>query len=181
MGEPPYQVKGSNFGTKFAFVREHFGEAAAQQLMRDFAPQLGAVPLDTAWYPFSVFDHLLTTIAQRHLGGDLARLAELGEFSAQTVLASVYRVYGDSKTFGRFLERIASLHGRFYNQGQMTVEVAAEGNRATIELRGAPSYAISDLHVARGFYLGAAKHFGHPTATCRLQAAKDRATFELKW
>jgi hypothetical protein len=176
-----YQVKGSNFGTKFAFVRERFGEAAAQALTRDFAPELGVVVLDSAWYPFAVFDRLLTTIAERHLGGDVTRLAELGEFSAQSVLASVYRVYGESKSIGRFLERLASLHGRFYNQGKMTVETGAEGTSATIELSGAPSYSAADLHVARGFYLGAVKHFGFPNATCRMRAAVDRAMFDLKW
>lgn len=175
-----YLVKGSSLRTKFDFVRAHFGDDAARNLAVEFAAEIGVVPLDSKWYPFDTFVRLLQAIVGRYFGGETERLLEVGEDSASRSLSSTYSAFA-LRDFPQFLERIASLHGRFYNQGSMAVRRANGGNSCEIVLSQAPSYPLEDLLVAQGFYVGAAKHFGLENVRCRRSVAGRIATFRLEW
>ncbi len=175
-----YQVKGSSLRTKFDFVKARFGEAAARDLATEFAADIGVVPLDSKWYPFALFQRLLAAIVDRFFDGDTARLVEVGEDSASRSLSSTYSAFA-LRDFPQFLERIASLHSRFYNLGTMTVRRGAAATSCEIVLSGAPSYPLEDLLVAQGFYVGAAKHFGLANVRCSRRSDGRSATFTLSW
>ena len=177
-----YRVKGSSIRSKLDFVRERFGGAAERLLREEFETRAGNVSfLDSAWYPFAVYDELNRSIADRYFGGDLARLREVGSFSAARVLTTVYKAFVSGRDFAGFLSRAAILHERFYSHGRMVATIAEDGSGATIHLTDAPTYSEADLQIAAGFYAGAAELVGLGDFVCRLEVREDGAHFDLRW
>lgn len=177
-----FSVKGSSISSKFAFVRETFGAAAERELresLRD-AADLGTI-LDSSQYPFDLYDRILVALAERFYDGDLSRLEEVGAYSAQKSLTTIYRAFTQGKDFLGFLSRIGLLHERFYSEGKMEVEVAADRKGARIRLSGAPRYSDADLFVAGGFYLGAGRLLGLEAISYDLARTDQGATFRLEW
>ena len=119
-------------------------------------------------------------IADRHFGGDLAALREVGAFSAEESLSTVYEVYSDY-SFPQFLGRIGTLHQRFYDQGELAVDHAPGERACRIRMHGAAPYSEADLHVAAGFYVGAARHMGLRDIRCRFELVGDEVHFRLDW
>ncbi len=177
-----FQVKGSSIRSKFEFVRERFGDAAERRLATRFGDRPELEPLlDSAMYPFTVYDELLRIIAEECYDGDLERLTEVGAYSARQVLTGVYRAFAAGKDFAGFLEHASVLHGRFYSAGQMSVDLAEDGRRCEIRLTGAPVYSEADLQVAAGFYAGAAELLGIEQLDWQLSWDQSGATYELRW
>ncbi len=180
--ESDYKVKGSSIRSKFDFVRERYGAAAERELRESFGRRPGLLPvLDSAWYPFSVYDELNRAIADRFYGGDLAKLEEVGAYSAGKVLTTVYKAFASGKDYAGFLQRAAILHERFYNRGRMIVAIGADRRSAEVHLAEAPTYSEADLYVAAGFYAGAGKLLGLEGVEYELRLEDDGAHFDLKW
>ncbi|MFQ5350144.1 MAG: hypothetical protein ACE5EG_06865 [Thermoanaerobaculia bacterium] len=176
-----YRVKGSSIRSKFEFVRDRFGEAAARALKERFR-QRGILPvLDSKMYPFEDYDVVLRAIAEEFFDGDLSRLAEVGAYSAQQVLTGVYRAFAAGKDFPGFLSRAAVLHERFYSHGGMDVDLEEDGKSCRIVLEGAPTYSESDLYIAGGFYAGAADLLGIKSLDWDLSWDSSGARFQLRW
>ncbi len=113
-----------------------------RRLKERFRDRDGLLPvLDSAMYPFAIYDEVNRAIAEEFYDGDLARLAEVGAYSARKVLTGVYRAFAAGKDFPGFLKRAAVLHERFYSHGEMLVDLDAGGRACQITLRGAPSYS----------------------------------------
>ncbi len=177
-----YRVKGSSIRSKFEFVNERFGEAAVRRLKERFRDRDGLLPvLDSAMYPFAIYDEVNRAIAEEFYDGDLARLAEVGAYSARKVLTGVYRAFAAGKDFPGFLKRAAVLHERFYSHGEMLVDLDAGGRACQITLRGAPTYSEADLYIAGGFYAGAAELLGTESLDWNLAWDSSGARFDLRW
>ena len=177
-----YQVKGSSIRSKFDYVHERFGEAAERQLEERFRER-GILPvLDSVMYPFEAYDAVNRAIAEQFFDGDLSRLSEVGAYSARKVLTGVYRAFAAGKDYPGFLRRAAVLHERFYSHGGMDVNLGDDGKSCEILLRGAPTYSEADLHIAGGFYAGAAELLGIESLDWRLSwDASSGARFQLRW
>jgi hypothetical protein len=176
-----YQVKGSSIRSKLEFALETFGQDAEARLRSHLATQGIAFLLDSEWYSFKIFDDLCVTLARWHYGGDLRQLVEVGRFSARKTLSTTYAAYAKGQSFLQFLDRIASLHSRFYNQGAMHVQVDPQGTACTIQLREAPEYSDADLYIAVGFYLGAAEACGLDRVTWTMDRRAGGVDFRLQW
>ena len=132
-------------------------------------------------YPFELYDSINRAIADRHYDGDVSRLEEVGSFSAEQVLTSIYRAFAEGKDFLGFLSRIQLLHQRFYTHGTMAVDIGDEGKSTRITLAGAPTYSDADLQVAAGFYLGVGKLLGLENIRLHFERRDDGAVFDLSW
>jgi hypothetical protein len=149
-----YLVKGSSISSKFEFVRQHSGRAAEDLLRKQFTDQDRLFPiLDSAWYPFELYDRVNRTIARLFFGGDLSSLEEVGIFSAERVLNTVYKsfIIGD------------------------------DGHSAEIIHSGAPNCAEADLYIASGFYRGAGRALGLDDVHSEFRLTADGAQFQLEW
>ena len=177
-----FSVKGSSISSKFDFIRDTFGPAAERELRESLQSEtdLGTI-LDSGQYPFDLYDRILEATAERFYDGDLSRLEEVGAYSAQKSLTTIYRAFTQGKDFLGFLSRIGLLHERFYSEGKMEVEVAPDRRGARIHLSGAPRYSDADLFVAGGFYIGAGKLLGLEEIGYSLARTDQGATFHLKW
>ena len=177
-----YRVRGSSISSKFEFVRDRFGTEAELQLKEAFADRERLFPiLDSSWYPFELYDEINRAIADRFFDGKFSGLIEVGSYSAEKVLTSVYKAFAEGKDFVGFLLRAALLHERFYSQSQMDVTLGEDGVSAEILLRDAPMYSEADLHIAAGFYAGAAKLLGLSSFRHEYSLTKDGAHFQLRW
>ncbi len=176
-----FQVKGSSLSSKFDFVRERFGPDAEAEFKDRFAGQCRFPILDSAWYPFTLYEEILDEIADRYFDGDRTRLQEVGRYSAEKVLTTIYQAYALGKDFPGFLDRIATLHERFYSQGRMRVELGEDGRSCAIRIVDAPAYSAADLNVAAGFYLGAAQVLGARDPTCSYHQERDGVRFDVRW
>ena len=176
-----YRVKGSSIRSKFEFVHDRFGEAAARALKERFR-ESGFLPvLDSVMYRFEDYEAVNRAIAEEFFDGDLSRLAEVGAYSARKVLTGVYRAFAAGKDFPGFLRRAAVLHERFYSHGGMEVDLAPDGKSCRIVLEGAPAYSEADLYIAGGFYAGAADLLGVENLDWDLSWDASGARFQLRW
>lgn len=156
---PDWKVKGSTLKSKVQFATEHFGEAAGQALDSWLAEAVGGTVLAAAWHPFEIYDRLLHELAGRFYGGRLIRLQKVGRHSAHHALTETYSIFAMQKDFARFLERISTLHSRFYNQSRLVVTEKGE-TFCRHQIEELPAVSEADVHVALGFYLGAAEVMG---------------------
>lgn len=174
------RVKGSSLNSKLRFVRQAFG-AEAEKALTAFLARSGVHQvLDGSWYPFELYDALLRLIAEGHYGSDLSRLREVGIYSAESSLKTTYEVY-TLRDFAYFLERLSTLHSRFYSMGELEAEVDVEAGRCRIRLHGAPNYSDPDLHVACGFYIGAARVMDLSEVSCDFRKTDSEVHFVLAW
>lgn len=174
-----YKIKGSSIRTKFQFVKETFGEAAEAALQDRF--ERGMFPiLDSSWYPFSFNEQVSQAIVRSHFDGDVSRLREVGAFSAERVLTSVYKFYATAKGFIEFLRRAELLHETCYSKGGMQVSIGDDLKSCQIRLR-APVFSEADMQVAAGFYSGAAGFFGEHNVTCTCELEGSGARFDMSW
>lgn len=177
-----YQVKGSSITSKFQFVRERLGAPAERQLMDRLRDHEASFPiLDSAWYPFALYDQTNRLIAELFFGGDLRRLEEVGTYSAEKVLRTVYKSFVKGKDYVGFLNRAAILHGRFYDAGKTEVFLGDDGGSAEIVHSGAPVYSEADLHIASGFYIGAGRAIGLSNVRSEFRLTGTGARFQLRW
>ncbi len=178
----PYRVKGSSIRSKLDFVHEELGAEAEQRLHDRFAQvqDLESI-LDSAWYPFELYDGVNRAIADLFFGGDLSQLERVGAFSAEKALSSVYGAFVAGGDFVSFLNRAALLHQRFYDVGTTEVTIGEDRKSATIVHREAPTYSRADLFVASGFYKGAGRKLGLDEVRSEFTFDETGARFELSW
>lgn len=176
-----FQVKGSSIRSKLYFAQQCLSPEVCSRLgrwLRGFANSEQI--LDANWYPFELYDGLLRTLAMEAYGGDLRRLEEVGIFSAEQALTTVYEVYAIQRDFPMFLRRISALHDRFYSRSKLELVGSGEGF-CEIQLSDVSVDFTADIHVASGFYIGAARLMGLDKVSCERRIEGQKALFRLDW
>ena len=176
----PYRVQGSTILSKLDFSAETQGEEAKRQLEAYLESAGVSQVLDADWYPFALYDGVLRRLAADHFSGNLSRLREVGVYSAGKALGNTYAAYAARRDFPLFLQRISSLHGRFYSAGRLAVTATGD-DFCELELTGAPEISYADVYIAAGFYIGAARLMGLEQARCRFQVGDTRVHYRLDW
>ena len=176
-----FLIKGSSLRTKLDFVAARFDADAVESLRLFLARELGNRPiLDADWYPFELYDRLLNHLAQRQFGGDLARLREVGQFSAEKALESTYQTYARGRSFEDFLQRLPLFHQRLYTASRLEVSTL-EAKGCTIDVVEMPIVSMPDVHVSCGFFVGAARLLGHESAEGAASPKLHRVRYAIRW
>lgn len=176
-----FLIKGSSLRTKLEFAAQRLGPEVVTSLERFLTRELGNRPiLDADWYPFELYDRLLHFLAEQHLDGDLARLSEVGQFSAEAALASVYQSYARGRSFEDFTGRLPSFHQRLYTVSRLVIH-AKDDDYCEIDIVDMPQVSKADINVSCGFFVGAARLLGHPNARGRSQIMGDRVRHRISW
>ncbi len=161
MAQGDYRVKGSSIRSKFEFVRERYGVEAESRLIQKFKSRPEITPLlDTAWYPFAIYEEINQAIVREFFSGDVARLREVGSYSASLALRTTYRAYALGKDFVQFLRGTGVYYQTFYDRGDVQVTVSDDRRAAELKFSGAPLYTETDLQVAVGFFVEAGRILG---------------------
>lgn len=175
------KIKGSTLRSKLLFAHHRCGDSVRSGLETDLRSH-GIDPiLDHEWYAYGVFDGLLRRLAELCLDGELPRLREVGQFSAEMALETTFDPNPESGTaFLRFLHRIRILHRRFYSAGRVDFSFDELQRRCQIQVSGAP-LSEADRQVAAGFYLRTAELMGIPEPDCRIEADEQAVRFLIRW
>ncbi len=177
-----YKVKGIAIRTKLDYVKEKHGHAAEEVLKASFGHYKSLMPLlDSSWYPFALYDEVIRAIAERFFAGHLSGLREVGTYSAQQALTTVYKSFARSGDVAEFFKRIGSVYSTYYNLGEMHGEAEPTGNGYSLTLSGAPLYSEADLELSAGYFLGACKLLGRPQASCSYKAVNGSVHYDLRW
>jgi type IV secretory pathway TrbD component len=138
-------VKGSALASRVLWVQLGHGAAGLARLAEALTGELREAalgPLDKArWYPFSWFVELNTAIDQVFGTGDRELVKQLGRFSAEAHLTTIYRLFYKVGTVPWILGRGVRLWSAHYDSG--LVEIATRGTR-TARLR---IHAFDEPHV----------------------------------
>ena len=118
-------MKGSALASRVLWVQLGHGAAGMDRLAEALSPALRAAlagKIDKArWYPFAWFVELNTTIDQLFGKGDLALVKQLGRFSADANLKTIYRLFYKVGTVPWLLSRGVRLWSAHYDSGFIEV------------------------------------------------------------
>jgi hypothetical protein len=177
-----YSVKGSAIRMKFEFVRDRFGAKAETAIRAHFRNRQELEPLlDVSWVPFTLYEEINQYIARVHYGGNVASLQEVGAYSADRGLQSIYKSWVRGKAFIDFLRQMTEYYKTFYSAGDLVVSVGEDGQSATLSFRNAPQYSQAELHIATGFFVGSAKVMGLPDVTHEATLRPSGMELKLRW
>lgn len=179
-------VKGAMVRAHLQFVRDRLGEAAVERTLAALPPHLADEVqgmLASSWCAFETLIALDRAIA-RITGEEERRLMrDLGRYSAQINLTTVYRAFRRDDIH-EFFRRGASLHRQFQDFGTSEYEQLA-GTQARIRVRDAvcfsPAYCSSEagyLEEVIAIHGGTGSNVFESTCQCSGDAL---CTFELRW
>ncbi len=177
-----YSIKGSSIRMKFEFVRHRFGLEAEEKMREHFRGRKELEPLlDVTWVPFKVYEEINQYIARTHYRGDLKALQEVGAYSANRGLQSIYRAWVRGKEFIDFLRRMTEYYETFYSAGNLDVSVGEDLASATLTFRNAPAYSEAELNIATGYFVGSAEVMGMRNVKHASTLLPDGMEIKLTW
>ncbi|MGD1147050.1 MAG: TIGR02265 family protein [Thermoanaerobaculaceae bacterium] len=119
------QVKGNIVRARIAFVKERFGEAALDRVVRtlsaDDQKQLSGV-VNVAWYSFDLGRRLDDAIVAVVGGGNTTIFEEMGRASARENLTTVHRSFLEPRDPQRFMQKAPMIYRFYYDTGHRTWE-----------------------------------------------------------
>jgi uncharacterized protein (TIGR02265 family) len=181
------QVKGAVLKSRIAFVEEHFGKDAVQQVLLSL-PADDQRPFrlifTSNWYPFELGKRLDDAIVRVVGQGRPDFFERLGAASAEKNLASLHSGYltpGDPQAF---LAKAPQIYSLYYESGRR--EYAPTGPTAgTLTTHDAETFSAPDCLTVVGWYrkaleLCGAKHVSVVEEECR---AKGGAVcrYSVRW
>lgn len=179
-------VKGSMVRAHIQFVRDRFSDGALAQTLAALPPNVAAEVqglLSSTWCSFETLILLDRTIVRVAGHDEHALMRELGRYSAEINLKTVYRAF-KREGIHDFLRHSATLHKQFQDFGTCEYEQIAP-TQARIRIRDAacysPAYCESEigyLEQVVAIHGGTAARISQSTCRC---ANDPLCTFELHW
>lgn len=182
------KVKGSAVTSRVRYVRDRFGEAAYRRLRDALTPEhqalLDARVLPHEWVPYDLFI-ALNVEADRMFGkGDLALCFEMGKYSAETNLPTLYRIFYRVSTPQFIFKKAAKLWEVHYSSGRL---VPLDGSESSMRIRieeFAEPHAAHCLSVlgwaVRSVELSGANVTGYAEERCRTRG-DDACEMLVSW
>ena len=179
-------VKGSMVRAHLKFVRDRYGDAAVASTVAALPPEVTAEVdgvLASSWCTFESLIKLDRAIARVCGREEHALMRELGHYSAQINLSTVYRAFRRDDIHD-FFRRGAALHRQFQDFGTTEYEQVSP-TRGRIRVRDAtcysPAYCASETgYLEEVIAIHGGKDVTIMESSC--QCANDEiCTFELHW
>lgn len=168
------------------FVRERLGEPMLAETLKTLPAAVSAEVqgiLTSAWCAFESVVTLDRTIARVSGREERELMRDLGRYSAQVNLSTIYRAFHRDDIHD-FFRNSATLHRQFQDFGTCVYEHAGDGH-ARITIRDStcfsPVYCASEtgyLEQVIATHGGTAASVTESACQC---AGDDRCTFELRW
>jgi predicted hydrocarbon binding protein len=180
------RVKGSMVRAHLQYVREKLGEPTLAAVLKSLPPAVATEVqgvLASTWCALESLVLLDRAIARAAGRDEREMMRELGRYSAQINLSTVYRAF-NRDDIHEFFRNSAMLHRQFQDFGDCVYEqVGPTHSRITIRNSAcySPAYCSSEAGYLEQVI---ATHGGHDAAitepVCQC-AGQDRCTFELRW
>jgi len=136
------------------------------------------------WYPFDAYVAMLRAIDDTFGKGDNRLIVELGKFSAENGLSSIYKVFLKAGSPNFIISRASSIWSSYYEPGEMKVKKNDPGH-AVVQLIGWPKPKKEHCERVRGWIIRAIEMSGGKGVTvletkCQCKGA-DHCEYELRW
>jgi len=180
------RVKGAMVRAHLQFVRDRLGEAALQRTLAEIPEAVAAEVngiLVSSWCKFESLILLDRTIARVSGREPLAVMHELGRYSAQINLSTLYRAF-HRDDIHEFFRHSATLHRQFQDFGDCVYDqLGATSGRMNI--RGAKCFSPVYCASEAGYLEEVIAAHGGTAATVTESACQcandDHCSFELRW
>ncbi len=149
------RVKGTVVVGSVAYLKERLGEQGYEKLLdtlsQEEAASLRFAVLQGHWYPFDLLLHLMAA-AQGKVPLPPGRSLgwEMGRYTAETGLKTVYKVFFKVAETRYILKRATQLFSTYYDSGTMRV-VESELHRATVQVAGFDQPCVQFCDRAQGW------------------------------
>jgi predicted hydrocarbon binding protein len=180
------RVKGAMVRAHLQFVRDRLGEAAMTKTLASMPPAVAQEVQGVLTGTWCAFENLilLDRAIARAAGKDERELMrELGRYSAQINLSTVYRAF-HRDDIHEFFRHSAMLHRQFQDFGTCEYEHLGEGH-GRISVSGAvcysPAYCSSEVGYLEQVIATHGGTAASVTETACQCTGDDRCTFELRW
>jgi hypothetical protein len=131
-------VKGSALTSRLLWVSLNHGKAGMARLAAASSPTLRGIVESGAtrasWYPFDAFIELNERVDALFGAGDIALVRELGRYSADANLTTIYRLFFKFGAVHWILTRAPRLWGMHYDAGRVVVRAPSGGHEAELEV-----------------------------------------------
>ncbi len=159
----PPQVKGFAIRGLLKFVKQSGypgGIPAMISLLPSEDQKTFADPINaSAWYPYTVFAHLLRAINQSMGKGDLSAARRIGEAAAQWDVQGVFKIIGALTGLQTLLPRARIFWPRYFSAG--TLVVTDIGDRgARLQIQNFPEIDPVHCVVLEGWFEELSRLFG---------------------
>ncbi|HSJ76965.1 MAG TPA: hypothetical protein VK899_12440 [Gemmatimonadales bacterium] len=180
------RVKGAMVRAHLQFVRDRLGEAAMAKTLAALPPAVAHEVQGVLTGTWCAFENLilLDRAIARAAGKDERELMrELGRYSAQINLSTVYRAF-HRDDIHEFFRHSATLHRQFQDFGTCEYEHLGEGH-GRISVHNAvcysPAYCSSEVGYLEQVIATHGGTAASVTETACQCTGDDRCTFELRW
>lgn len=179
------KVKGSKISSKFAFVRDEYGEAMVAEVVSSLGPadqEALRMILETGWYPIELYERVMKAICKTAARGNNSVYARIGHHSAEEVLTTTYRIFR-GKSPVDLLNNMVPMHSMINDPGEMEVLSEREG-QCTIKVIE-PRSTETICRVAHSFYERAVQLCGGANVRVREVKCSARGAafcqFDITW
>jgi uncharacterized protein (TIGR02265 family) len=148
------QVKGAVLKSRLAFVEEHGGPGAVEDVLNALSEEDRSalrMILTVQWYPFELGKHLDDAIVRVIGGGKTEFFERLGEASAQRNLTTVHKqfvVQGDPHAF---LAKAPTIYSLYYETGRREYRKTGD-TEGVLTTRDAETFSSPDCLTVIGWY-----------------------------
>lgn len=180
------RVKGAIGRAHLKFVRDRLGEPAVALTLKALPPAVAVEiqgALTSTWCTFEslvVLDRSIARVAGRE---ERELMRELGRYSAQINLSTIYRAF-HRDDIHEFFRNSATLHRQFQDFGDCEYERVA-GTHCRISIRNAVCYSPAYCSSEAGYLEQVIAAHGGTSASVTESACQcagdDRCTFEMRW
>ena len=181
-------VKGSALTSRLLWVRLNHGESGLTRLTDVVSPALREIiesgAVHARWYPFDLFVELNVAIDRVYGKGDATLIRELGRYSADANLTTIYRLFYKVGTVRWILARGPRLWGVHYDAGSLAVRYLS-AYEVELELVDFPTphraHCLAVMGWAeRSIELSGGIKVQTQDVSCRANGG-DRCRFRLRW
>jgi predicted hydrocarbon binding protein len=180
------RVKGAMVRAHLQFVRDRFGEPALAETLKALPPAVAAEVhglLPSTWCAFESLISLDRTIARTAHRDERDLVRELGRYSAQINLSTIYRAF-HRDDIHEFFRNSAMLHRQFQDFGDCVYENVGK-TLGRISIRNAVCYSPAYCGSEIGYLEQVLATHGATSATVTEASCQclgdDVCTFELRW
>lgn len=181
-------VKGSAVVSTYNWVVKKYGEGGWNKILsamgRKERKPLGGRLLIGAWYPFESYVAMLRAVDDIYGDSDNVLLVELGRFSAEDGLSTVYRFFFKVGSPNFIISRAAKVWSSYYNGGSMEV-IKNDKGHAIVRLGDWPLPKKEHCDRVRGWITRAIEMSGGRNVVvketkCQCSGGKC-CEYDLKW
>lgn len=181
-------VKGSAIVSTYNYIVKEHGETGWNKVLATLRKKeknpLMRKLLVGSWYPFDTYVALLRALDDIYGKGDNRLIFNLGKFSAEDGLSTIYRFFFKVGSPNFIISRAAKIWSSYYSVGEMTIENNEKG-MATIVLRDWPTPMKEHCDRVRGWITRAIEMSGGKDVKVKetkCQCTGDKVCqYDLRW